>query len=333
MFDKTKKIIRRTLLIIVILLVVLIVGGIFFLDSVVKHSIQTVAPIIVGVPVTVESVSISLLEGRVEVKDFIVANPKGYDSPYAVKLGDIAVDVDLATVLKEKIVIEEIRLKDIMVNFESNIISTNLLDIKKNVDNLAKKEKQQAEAESKEEPAQVEQPEVPEVKEPEKAESEAQKSEAEETEELQKAQKVKIQINKLIYKNVGVCAVVKGLGANNSLPVAVSLPEMGPLGEGEEGVTVTEVISEICTKTIQPLLDAGNAGLKNVASGAQDAMKQGNEALKSSSQQVQSTMNDVSTSVKETSDSVKKSGEEIKKSGEEIKKSVNDLKDTFQKIF
>ena len=135
----------------VILIVVLLVVGILLIDPIAKNALEKGAPLVLGTNVSVQRIHIEPFNGRVEITNLIIDNPKeSYSSEYAIKLGDIVTDVDLATVTKKKIHIEEMRMKEVNVNYETNVISSNLQDILDNVKKLASKEEEE-EKEEKEE--------------------------------------------------------------------------------------------------------------------------------------------------------------------------------------
>ena len=78
-------------------LLLLIVIVLLTLPWIIKGGIQHVGPIITGVPMEIKSVSYNPFEGTLTIKDFIVGNPSGYSTPYAVKLGHLHVDVAMST--------------------------------------------------------------------------------------------------------------------------------------------------------------------------------------------------------------------------------------------
>ena len=138
-FDKVKEVfsqkkwVRVTSYVVAALIIVLIVCY-FFLGHIVKGSIQTVGPLITGVPITVKSVSVDIF-GDVEVgiRDLVVGNPKGYSSPHALDLKKFQLKVKTSSLLKDKIVVDKLEITGVEVNFETNVIASNLNDINNNV--------------------------------------------------------------------------------------------------------------------------------------------------------------------------------------------------------
>jgi hypothetical protein len=79
------------------------------LDSIVKNAIETQGSKATGTQVTVGSVEIGLREGRAAVMGLQVANPGAFVGD-AFAMNEIAVDIDVASVRKDPVVIEEVRI-------------------------------------------------------------------------------------------------------------------------------------------------------------------------------------------------------------------------------
>jgi hypothetical protein len=68
--------------------------------------------------VSVGSVDISLRSGRGTIRNVRVENPEGFTEENAVELGELTLDVDIASLKRDPIVIDEIRVKAPLVNAE-----------------------------------------------------------------------------------------------------------------------------------------------------------------------------------------------------------------------
>jgi len=122
---------KKVLLIVVIVVVVLglagaILAGIF-LDQIVKTGVEKVAPTITKTTVTLGGVHISVLTGSVGVKDLIVGNPEGYQTPQAISVGKAAVSVSPGSLLADKIVVRSIEVDSPEVTFEGSPFGDNNL--------------------------------------------------------------------------------------------------------------------------------------------------------------------------------------------------------------
>jgi hypothetical protein len=104
------------------------------LDGLVKQAIQKWGPEITGVAVRVDSVKIELAEGRGTIRGLFVGNPKGFEAPHALKLGEMRLTLDPASVTRDVVVIKELLLVAPDVVYERGQGSDNLSVIQKNAD-------------------------------------------------------------------------------------------------------------------------------------------------------------------------------------------------------
>lgn len=133
---------KKILLIVVVAALVLmvvtaVVVGVF-LDKIVKKGVETVGPKIVQVPLTVDTVHLSLLTGSASVKNFVVGNPEGYKTPNAITVGAASVGVNSLTIFSDKIVVRSIEIKNPEITFEGGLSGNNLSQILDNVNSTAK---------------------------------------------------------------------------------------------------------------------------------------------------------------------------------------------------
>ncbi len=120
--------------IIVLLAVVLLLRNI-----IVEQAVERVAPLVTGTPVEIDHFSSNLFTGEVVLKGFKIGNPSGYVEPHGIVLDTLRVKLPPGTLLKEKIVIEEIFIAGVGINFELKANGdSNLTDIQKNVDAFTK---------------------------------------------------------------------------------------------------------------------------------------------------------------------------------------------------
>ena len=93
----------------VIVVVASIVGFLVInINSVVKNGIEVAGPEVLGVPVTVDDVKISFLNGRGVIKGLNVANPAGYKSETAISIDEMQVSVDTGSLTSDKIHVKEV---------------------------------------------------------------------------------------------------------------------------------------------------------------------------------------------------------------------------------
>ena len=89
-------------------------------DKIVKAAIERYGTKITGTKVTVGAVEISASTGRGTIRDVRVANPKGYSGHDAFRLGEITVEIDIASLTKPVVVINEVVIKTPEVIYELN---------------------------------------------------------------------------------------------------------------------------------------------------------------------------------------------------------------------
>lgn len=227
----------RIILGILVVLVILVVAALFFIDTLAKNALEKGAPLILGTNASVERIHIEPLKGRVEITNLIVENPSdSYSSEYAIKLGDIIADVDISTVTKHKIRIEEMFLKDVDIVYETNVINSNLQEILDNVkklDTAEKKEKQEEE-----------------------------KSGEEDKEKT-------LQVDVIELSSVGV--TVQAKGAATGLPIKVTIDPMTNLGMDEEGITPVGLTFRILGAIVTTAIKTAGGSVGDAAAAIGDA--------------------------------------------------------------
>lgn len=105
------------------------------LDGWVKTAVETYGTEYTGVAVTLEGVSLSLLDGKGELRGLEVGNPDGYEGDHAIRVGRVAFAVQPRNLLEDPIVIDLIEIDAAEVHAESrNLRDTNLQVILRNVE-------------------------------------------------------------------------------------------------------------------------------------------------------------------------------------------------------
>ena len=252
---KKKSKIFKFVFIPVIILAALIAIVIAAINPIAKTVIEDVAPHILGVKMKVEALRIYPLRGRVELRKFTMYNPEncGYSSEYAMHFGFVNADIDLRTILnKKKIVIEEIALKDITINFETNMLTSNLQDILANIEKLAKEQEKKQKAENTPPPP-------------------------------------NLQVNLFTMDNVGVYVVAKG-ATKSGAGIPVKVNPIGPLGTDPEGISAFDFAMRVMGAIIVDSSKQGVIKISDAALKATDGlMKSGSSALDGSTKLLKNT--------------------------------------------
>jgi hypothetical protein len=104
------------------------------IDSIVKNGIERFGTEITGTRVSVGSVDISLRSGRGTIRNFRVANPDGFSKDDALEFDEVTLELNVASLNRDPIIIEEIRVKAPVVNAEfDEKYSSNVLVIRDHV--------------------------------------------------------------------------------------------------------------------------------------------------------------------------------------------------------
>lgn len=105
------KLFRRILLGVVLLLIVVGAGIYFYLDRIVKTTIETQATTSLNLQTTLNSASLALFGGKVNLSQLQIGSPKGFTAPHMFEMGDLGVVVDYGQLTKEPVRIKQIIIK------------------------------------------------------------------------------------------------------------------------------------------------------------------------------------------------------------------------------
>ena len=244
-----KKVIVRLVLVVIVLLVIAVGAGIFFLGSIVKTGVEKVGPVVLKVPVKLDSASVSLFGGSVTLKGFVLGNPEGFKSAEAIKVGTVAVSVVPGSILGDKVIIHSIKAEAPEISFELGLKGSNLGKILDNVDSGESKPAGQTKpaGQPRDKPA-----------------SGAGK---------------KLQVDEFVITGAKVHVTATGVG---SVPVTIPEIRLSNLGQGPDGITSAELsrlvmgaLVEAVTKAVanSGKLGADAEALKKGASGLGDLFK------------------------------------------------------------
>jgi hypothetical protein len=117
-----KRILSGSLAALVILwLVVMVRGG-----TIIRQAINQAGPQVLGVDVTVEDVSFLPLQGRVQLKNLHVGNPKGYKTDGIFDLGLVEVKLTPSSLLSDTIIIESVKIEGPAITYERGLGNSNI---------------------------------------------------------------------------------------------------------------------------------------------------------------------------------------------------------------
>lgn len=128
---------KKLLIALTLLLIALIAGGAYWLhgnlDGLVAAAIGKYGSAMTQATVKVGSVKITAMNGHGVVKALEIGNPKGFKTPYAVKAGSIELEVDVASLTKDVVLVKKIVVLAPEVIYEKGDSMTNFDAIQANI--------------------------------------------------------------------------------------------------------------------------------------------------------------------------------------------------------
>ena len=144
---KPLKVLGIILLVIVVLAVIAVVAVGLFADKALKAGIETAATKALNVGVSVDSVDLSIMAGKLTLGNLVINNPPGYQHPKLLELKQAQVEVDIRSLLSDTVNIKEIKLDGAEVVLEQRGVSGN------NIQDLLKSMPSGPESETKAQPS------------------------------------------------------------------------------------------------------------------------------------------------------------------------------------
>ncbi len=127
-----KKIFIGIALVLVIIIGVVVYGA-SQSGTLIREAVLEYAPPATGAAVTLEKVNVSLMGGSAGLSGLTVGNPKGFKSDHAFKVGNMDVQIDIASLMEDVIRIEEIRIDGADLIYEIGSKGNNISKIQKNI--------------------------------------------------------------------------------------------------------------------------------------------------------------------------------------------------------
>lgn len=192
-------------------------------------------PQVIQAPITLDGVNLSILNGSGKVSGLVIGNPEGFKSPYALKAGAASTTIVPRSLLKDKVVIQSVRLESPEINFEGGLKNNNLNKILANIDEFA--------AASKTAP----------------------KKDA-------KGSGKKLQVDQFVLSGAKVTvtmAVLAGKSATFPIPDI----QLKDLGTGPDGITAVELAQRLTKEILASALKAARGVLGDIGEGTADAVK------------------------------------------------------------
>lgn len=248
---------KKILIVLAAIVAVAIVAALVIgsnLGGIVKSAVETVGPKITQTTLTLDSVSLSPLSGSGSIKGFVLGNPAGYQSPYAIKLGEAKLEVDAKSVASDKIHIKSVKVTDPQITIEGGLTDNNLKKIQANVASFAGGEKAASSASSG----------------PQK----------------------KLQVDDFLLTGAKVevkLSIFGGHGPTIPLPDI----HLTDLGAGDAGITPGDLAKRVFDAVFESVFTAVKSAAGNVGKGAMDAAKGLGEGAKGALEKAGSGLGDL----------------------------------------
>jgi uncharacterized protein involved in outer membrane biogenesis len=128
---------KKILIIIPVIIIVLIAVLYFSLNAIIKHGVETVGSQASGADIILESVNMSPVSGKGQIKGLFVGNPAGFQSESAFKMNEIRLALDVRSLFSDKIIIDEIYIDAPDITYETKGKTDNVKTILNNVKSFA----------------------------------------------------------------------------------------------------------------------------------------------------------------------------------------------------
>lgn len=216
------------LVLLVVLLIAVAIGGVtYYLDSIAKKAVEIGGSKALGVATTVDTLHISLLDGRSSLGDFAIANPQGFGQTDFMRLNRGEVAIDLNSLLSDTIRISTISLSGLKVNLEQSNQQSNVKALLKNLP-------QSASPASGTTATKTEPPEAP-----------------------TKASGKKLIVDRIVLEDIGVSAQLAALGTQlSTVNITVPRIELTNVGQKQGGVTVAQLIELVVKEVLNATADS-----------------------------------------------------------------------------
>lgn len=119
------------------IIAVIILAGVLTIsltiDGIVKSGIEENMTELVQTEVIVDDVDLSIFNGSGTITDFSISNPDGFSESNAISIKSMAIELELASIFSDQIVVNEIRIESPELLFEQKGMSANLKAINDNM--------------------------------------------------------------------------------------------------------------------------------------------------------------------------------------------------------
>lgn len=134
------KALKAAFLFAVVLGVIAVAAASLWLGRGIKLAVERYGPEIVGAPVTVGTVILTPWSGRGSVANLVIGNPPGFTGPPAVSVGSVEVQIKLASLVTDTIVVDRIVVRDPQISYVIGKGGSNLSRLQRNAQGAESKD-------------------------------------------------------------------------------------------------------------------------------------------------------------------------------------------------
>lgn len=216
----------------------------FFLGSIVKAGVNKFGPGITQTKVELQGASLSPLSGAGTLSGVSVGNPAGWSAGNAFYLGKVHIDMQPFSVFGDHIVINEMVIEQPEFTYETKIVSSNIGDLLKNIEQALGNEKSGSAPKAK------------------------------------NGKPLKLEVKKFVLRNGRVTVGVGGAAVTMPMPPV----ELSNVGTAEGGVTPAALAAAVMRSVTSSVVVASTDALRKIGgtsgAAAADAAKQATDAIK-----------------------------------------------------
>ncbi len=96
------------------------------LGFVVKGAVSGLGTPLLGVPVKLDGAQVRLLGGGIRLNGFVLGNPEGFKTEHMIRVGEVAVDLDVKSLFRDTVVIRRIHVKEPEFVYELGLGKSNI---------------------------------------------------------------------------------------------------------------------------------------------------------------------------------------------------------------
>ena len=122
--------------VLVALIAIVTIGALvlsFTIDGIVKSNIESTTSEMLNTSVTVDDVSLSILDGNGSIDGITIHNPEGFSNNPAIQLQQISMSVNLSSLLSDTVIVNELRIQQHELYFEQKATGNNFNALTENL--------------------------------------------------------------------------------------------------------------------------------------------------------------------------------------------------------